>query len=372
MASLGVARSWRDAAAQGVCGVDSDVASGRWFGSESHVSTTGWVFIAGCLCTSGINDAEARFEAVGYAATGLDRYGLVRERSSGCGTTFGRGGEMPMAERQHPLMIGATAADPKRAVYIWNAIRKYFNEADLKMEYALYSTYDALCAAVLDGHVDIAWNAPMAHAQLLLQSPGACRTLAMRDSDEDVHSLIVARADAAIVDLDDLRGRRLALGVGISSELYLLPVSQLAEDGFDIASDCELVELETTEYSNLQRWVDDRAIFGAMMDGRADAGVIFEPWMGYLLRRYELAADDIVEVWRTRPYCHCAYTSGPSLGDADAERFVELLVAMDPEEPEIAEMMRMEHLTRWVRATDDGWSDLMGAVRNAGLVGKIF
>lgn len=269
-------------------------------------------------------------------------------------------------------MIGATAADPKRAVFIWNAIRKYFNEAGLETEYALYSTYDALCAAVLEGHVDIAWNAPMAHAQLMLRSPKACRTLAMRDTDEDVHSLIVARADAAIADLDDLRGRRLALGVDISSELYLVPAAQLAEDGFDITSDCELVELEATEYSNLQMWVDDRMIFGAVMDGRADAGVIFEPWLGYLLRRHELAPDDIVEVWRTRPYCHCAFTSGPSLSDEDSERFVELLVAMDPEEPEIAEMMRMEHLSKWVRATDDGWSDLVTAVRNADLVGKIF
>ena len=277
-----------------------------------------------------------------------------------------------MTERPRPLMIGATAADPKRAVFIWNAIRKYFNEAGLETEYALYSTYDALCGAVLDGHVDIAWNAPMAHAQLLLQSPGTCRTLAMRDTDEDVHSLIVARDDAAIADLDDLRGRRLALGVDISSELYLLPVAQLAEDGFDIQSDCELVELEPTEYSNLQMWVDDRAIFGAVMDGRADAGVIFEPWLGYLLRRHELVPDDIVEVWRTRSYCHCAFTSSPGLSDETSERFTELLVAMDPDDPDIAEMMRMEHLTKWVRATDDGWNDLMTAVEDADLVGKIF
>lgn len=277
-----------------------------------------------------------------------------------------------MTERPRPLMIGATAADPKRAVFIWNAIRKYFNEAGLETEYALYSTYDALCGAVLDGYVDIAWNAPMAHAQLLLRAPGTCRTLAMRDTDEDVHSLIVARPDAAIADLDDLRGRRLALGVDISSELYLLPVAQLAEDGFDIQSDCELVELEPTEYSNLQMWVDDRTIFGAVMDGRADAGVIFEPWLGYLLRRHELVPDDIVEVWRTRSYCHCAFTSSPGLSDETSERFTELLVAMDPDDPDIAEMMRMEHLTKWVRATDDGWNDLMTAVEDADLVGKIF
>ena len=130
------------------------------------------------------------------------------------------------------------------------------------------------------------------------------------------------------------------------------------------------MELDATEYPNLQSWVDDRAIFAAVVDGRADAGVIFEPWLAPLMRRHELGDDDIVEVWRTRPYCHCAFTSGPSLSDEAGAMFTELLVDMNPDEPEIAEMMRMEHLTKWVPATDDGWSDLVDAVRDADLIGK--
>ena len=108
--------------------------------------------------------------------------------------------------------------------------------------------------------------------------------------------------------------------------------------------------------------------FAAIFLGVIVAGQL----LGYLLRRHELAADDIVEVWRTRPYCHCAFTSSPGLSDETSERFTELLVAMDPDDPDIAEMMRMEHLTKWVRATDDGWTDLMSAVQKADLVGKIF
>lgn len=277
-----------------------------------------------------------------------------------------------MTEHDRPLLIGATAADPKRAIYIWNAIRKYFNEAGLEVEYALYSTYDALCRHLLAGHVDIAWNAPMAHAQSLMRAHGACRTLAMRDTDQDVHTVIVARSDAGIADLDDLRSRRLALGLDTSSELFLLPAAQLADAGFDVRSDCALVELEATEYPNLQSWVDDQAIFEAVVDGRTDAGAIFEPWLPSLLRRHQMTDVDITEVWRTRPYNHCAFTAGPGLEDETSARFVELLLAMDPDDPEIAEMMRMEHLTRWVRATDDGWSDLIGAVEGAGLEGEVF
>jgi phosphonate transport system substrate-binding protein len=275
-------------------------------------------------------------------------------------------------EQTKPLMLGATAADPKRAIFIWNAIRKYFNEAGFPVEYALYSTYEAMCEAILNGQVDIAWNAPMAHAQLLIQGGGACRTLAMRDTDQDNHSMIISRADSGIGDIEDLRGCRLATGVEISSELWLLPVAQLAEQGLDVRVDCTLVELEPTQYSNLQSWVDDASIFAAVMDGRADAGVIFEPWLEPLLRRNAVPATDITEVWRTRAYSHCAFTSKPGLDDGVSERFVDLLVAMDPGDPEIAEMMRMEHLTKWVRATDDGWQDLIDAVDTAGLVGETY
>lgn len=277
-----------------------------------------------------------------------------------------------MADDERPLLIGATAADPARGILIWNAIRKYFCEQGLPVEYALYSTYDALCRHLLDGVVDIAWNAPMAHAQALLAGGGSCRTLAMRDTDDGVHTLLVARADAAIGDLGDLAGRRVAMGVDHSSELWMIPAAQLAEAGLDVTRDCDLVELEPTTYPNLQQWVDDAAIFAAVVDGRADAGVIFEPWLRPLLRRHELSPDDIVEVWRTRPYSHCAFTSRPGLDATTAERFVELLVAMDPDDPEIAEMMKMEHLRRWVRATDDGWDDLTTAIEAADLTGKVF
>ena len=270
------------------------------------------------------------------------------------------------------LLIGATASDPRSSVPIWNAIRKYLTEAGFPVEYALYSTYDAMCAGLLDGQVDIAWNAPMAHAQSLIQSNGECRTLAMRDTDNDRHTFIVTLTESGITDLDGLRGCRLALGMDTSSELWLLPVAQLAEAGFDVRTDCTLVELEPTQYDNLQSWVDDAAIFAAVADGRADAGAIFEPWLPALIRRAGMTDDDITEVWRTRPYSHCAFTARPGLDDDTCSRFVDLLVAMDPADPDIAEMMRMEQLTKWVRAEDTGWQDLIDAINGAGLAGKLF
>ena len=271
-----------------------------------------------------------------------------------------------------PLLVGATASDPVNSVVIWNAIRRWFVEHGLPLDYALYSTYDALGAALLDGAVDIAWNAPMAHAQSLLVSGGACRTLAMRDTDRDVTSVIVARTSSGLGDVEDLRGRTVAVGVEMSTELRLLPAHQLRRAGFDLETDCHHAALTPRPASNGVLWVDDFLIFDAVLRGDADAGVIFEPWLAHLMRKRGVDPSEITVLWRSEPFCHCAFTAGPTLPDGVAATFVDLLVAMDPADPEVAEMMRLEHLGRWLPAEDSGWQTLVDALQQAGLAGRTF
>jgi ABC-type phosphate/phosphonate transport system substrate-binding protein len=277
---------------------------------------------------------------------------------------------MTLAER--PLLVAATAADPRNAVTIWNAIRRWFVDHGLPMDYALFSTYDALCRALLVGMVDIGWNAPMAHAQSLIISGRACKTLAMRDTDQDVASVIIALTSSHIASIDDLRGRTVAVGVPTSTELRLIPGHQLRTRGFDLETECLHAAIEPRPYSNGVQWVDDFLIFDAVKDGRADAGVIFEPWLNHLVRKRGLRPEDITVVWRSEPFCHCAFTARPGLPTAVGSRFVEVLTAMDPRDPAVAEMMRLEHLTRWVAAADDGWIGVIDAIREHHLEGATF
>ena len=274
---------------------------------------------------------------------------------------------MNSEQTERPLLVGATAADPANVVTIWNAMRRWFADHGMAMEYALFSSYDALCAALLDGTVDIAWNAPMAHAQSLIASGGACQTLAMRDTDRDVASVIIALRSSDITSIDDLRGRTVGVGVPTSTELRLIPGHQLRAQGFDLETDCVHADIEPRAYSNGVRWVDDFLIFDAVNDGRADAGVIFEPWLAHLIRKRGLAPDDVTVVWRSEPFCHCAFTARPGLPHDTAIRFVELLTAMDPADPSIAEMMRLEHMTQWLPANAAGWQALIDAIHDADL-----
>jgi ABC-type phosphate/phosphonate transport system substrate-binding protein len=273
---------------------------------------------------------------------------------------------------ERPLLVGATAGNPDTAVTIWNAIRQWFGANQLEIEYALYSSYNALCGALLRGEVDIAWNAPMAHAQSLLVSAGACQTLAMRDTDENVATVIIARSDAGIDRLEDLRGRRLALGIMTSTELRLIPVYELRRAGLDVEADCVLVDLEPREYPGGGRWVDDSLIFNAVLDGFAEAGTIFVPRLERLLQKAGPRASEVKVVWRSAPFCHCAFTARPGLPAPVRDRFVDLLLSMDAVDPKVAEMMRLEHLQRWVPAHESGWKSAMAAITEAGMEGATF
>ena len=67
-------------------------------------------------------------------------------------------------------------------------------------------------SALLDATIDIAWNSPLAWLDAQRRSGGTCRAIAMRDTDRDRVSYIVARRDGRSRTLADLRGRTVAVG----------------------------------------------------------------------------------------------------------------------------------------------------------------
>ena len=115
------------------------------------------------------------------------------------------------------IVIGAVAYDAK-VVPIWEGMRDYFREVGPPIDYVLFSNYDRQVRALLDGAIDIAWNTNLAWVKVHRRTRGACRSLGMRDVDQQFTTVFVARVDSGIRALADIKGKRLALGSADSAQ----------------------------------------------------------------------------------------------------------------------------------------------------------
>ena len=149
------------------------------------------------------------------------------------------------------VILGAVAYDPK-VVTIWEGFKTWFAEQGLEFDYVLYSNYERQVEAHFAGHVDVAWNSPLAwiEAERLAQARGReARAIAMRDSDQDLTSVVVAKAGSEIKTVQDLKGKRLAVGAHDSPQATLIPLEHLAAQGLDV----EAARVDVVERSQRRR-----------------------------------------------------------------------------------------------------------------------
>jgi phosphonate transport system substrate-binding protein len=112
-----------------------------------------------------------------------------------------------------------------------------------RFDYILYSNYETQAEALLGGECDVAWNSPLAwiRAERLARARGAqVRAIAMRDTDCDLTSVIVVRADAPITTVADLQGKVVAVGAVDSPQATLIPLNELRARGVTPGIDVEV------------------------------------------------------------------------------------------------------------------------------------
>jgi len=276
------------------------------------------------------------------------------------------------AARGSALLLGAVAYDPK-VVTIWEAMREHFCEhlhaEGLALDFVLFSSYERQVEALLAGHVDIAWNTPLAHVRVQRRTEGRSLSLGMRDSDRDFRAKVVVRRDAGIADLAALAGRTLAVGSRDSTQARILPLHFLARAGADLAR-VRLLPFDTDIGKHGDTGRSELEVLTAVASGRADAGCV-----GDLVWVNEQAAGRIdparlALLWTTPPFDHCMFDGHPSLAPERADAFRRALGAMSWNDPRHRPILEMEGLKQWLppRAPggpggrDDGYQSLRQAL----------
>lgn len=268
-----------------------------------------------------------------------------------------------------PILIGAVAYD-QRVVPIWEAMRDYFREAGVPIDYILYSNYDRQVEALLDRHIDIGWNTNLAWLKVCRRTDNRCRALAMRDVDADFKTVFVARADSGIRSLADIRGKRLALGSADSGQAAILPVEFLREAGVDAGRECRISRFDLDVGKHGDTGASELEVLRALRDGNADAGAMGEPTWSREVAEGRADPAQLHAVWTSPGYCHCNFTVLQEFPEDLGRRWTGALLAMTYDNPRWRALMDQEGLKRWLEATPEvmeGYASLWSGVEHQDL-----
>ncbi|HUS67244.1 MAG TPA: PhnD/SsuA/transferrin family substrate-binding protein [Kofleriaceae bacterium] len=266
------------------------------------------------------------------------------------------------------LLLGAVAYDPK-VVTIWDGFQRFFARHDLDVDVVLYTNYERQVEAHVAGQVHVAWNSPLAwiESERVAAARGRrARAVAMRDSDRDLTSVVVVRADSPVHTLADLRGRRIATGAADSPQAYLIPLLALAEAGVEPGRDAEVQRFDLLVGKHGDHIGGEREAARALMAGAADAACMIDSNHLLFGREGIFTPGATRVVHQTAPYDHCNFTVFEDAPEPLIGRFVELLLAMKYEDPEVRPLLDMEGLKQWMVGRTSGYTQLDRAVDRFG------
>jgi ABC-type phosphate/phosphonate transport system substrate-binding protein len=251
---------------------------------------------------------------------------------------------------QRELVLGAVAYDAK-VVPIWDGFKAWFAERGLAFDYVLFTNYERQVEAHMRGDIDVAWNSPLAwiEAVRLAKKHGrTAETIAMRDTDRDLTSVVIVRDDSPVKTLADLRGKRVGVGAADSPQATLIPLLSFADA--DVAVD--VVRHDVLVGKHGDHIGGERDAVKALLAGTVDAACVIDG-NRVLFAREGLGGTRVVHV--TGAYDHCNMTVLDK-APASIGTFRELLLSMSYDDPVVRPLLDMEGLKQWQPGRTSGYA----------------
>jgi phosphonate transport system substrate-binding protein len=265
---------------------------------------------------------------------------------------------------EKPLIMGAVAYDAK-VVTIWDGFQQYFRSRGLDFDYVLFSNYERQVEAQLSDQVHVAWNSPLAWLQTELAAKGLGRraeAICMRDTDRDLTSIILVRADSTIASIPDLRGKIVAVGANDSPQATLIPLSHLAGHGLRPHDDFQVKAFDVLVGKHGDHIGGERDAVRALVNGEADAACILDANHLAFTREGTIPSGTVRILTQTPPYDHCNFTVLDGAHAEPVARFRELLLGMSYADAGVRPLLDMEGLKQWVPGRVSGYAQLSAAI----------
>lgn len=271
---------------------------------------------------------------------------------------------------EEPFVLGAVAYAPK-VVTIWEGFRDWLATKEFAFDYVLYSNYERQVEDLLAGRIDSAWNSPLAwvRARRLAASAGRVASApVMRDSDQDLTSVVLVRTDAGIDSVDGLAGRRVAVGAIDSPQSRLIPLGHLAASGLAPGEAFDVVRFDVMVGKHGDHVGGERDAVAALLAGQVDGACIIGANQLTFAHEGLVPTGALQVLSETEPYDHCVFTVIDDAVDPNTvDVFAELLLSMSFEDPEVRGLLELEGLREWRPGRTTGFEQLERAVDLLGL-----
>jgi ABC-type phosphate/phosphonate transport system substrate-binding protein len=183
----------------------------------------------------------------------------------------------------------------------------------------------------------------------------------MRDTDQDLTTVVLVRAESQLRVVADLAHRTVATGALDSPQATLLPLAHLAAAGLDPGTTFAVQRFDVMVGKHGDHIGGERAAVVALLDGSADAACVTDGNQLAFAREGTIAPEAVRVLTRTDPYDHCTMTA---LDDEDdtVTRFVDLLLSMSYDDPSVRPLLDLEGLKQWRPGRTSGYRQLEAAV----------
>src|SRR5262249_2424986 len=189
----------------------------------------------------------------------------------------------------------------------------------------------ALVEAFATREIDLAWNGPISYVHIKQRLHDPCRVVAMRDVDVNFRTQLFTRRDSRITTLEDLKGKRVALGSRGSAQAGLRPYYFLNQHGLDPQGDLAACTLaEEREPSPLS---EERAVVELVRTGDYDAGAVSRRTLEGLTAPGQLLQDTLRVAWSSPGYSHCCFTAHRELEAGLAQQITDAFMSLRYTDP---------------------------------------
>ncbi|WP_372729424.1 putative selenate ABC transporter substrate-binding protein [Nocardioides sp.] len=279
------------------------------------------------------------------------------------------GSESAAGGRAGTLSLSAIPdQDPELLNRLYPALADRFAEAiDDPVKYRPVTDYTAVVRAFEIGDVHVAWMGGLTGVQARSRVPGA-HALVQRDIDAEFHSLFIATTAAGIEPFDDvsglsaLAGHTLTFGSETSTSGRLMPQYFMSEGGLDVSDLRGKPGFSGSHDATIE----------AVASGSFEVGAVNEQVWKAAVAAGEVDLSDVVVLWQTPGYADYHWLFRPDIdelfGEGTTDAIVELLLSLDADDPDDAQILDLFGAASFVPTTDESYDQIEQVAKEQGLL----